>query len=147
MDLVAFEDLLDRLGHDMSSWPVEEQREALLLLAHSDAAEELLREARAMGALLAHPAVRAPAGLTNRIMAQARREAPVRKEPEKRPLFQGVLRSFWPTRPAWRVAFVSACFVVGLFCGIFHNMTRLDRNEVDFHDFVASVVDITYFRD
>ena len=24
---------------------------------------------------------------------------------------------------------------------------KLDRNEVDFHDFVASIVDITYFKD
>jgi hypothetical protein len=45
------------------------------------------------------------------------------------------------------MAFVSVCFIIGLFCGILHNMTRLDPNEVDFHDFVASVVDITYFKD
>jgi hypothetical protein len=45
------------------------------------------------------------------------------------------------------MAFLSVCFAVGIFGGIFHNMTRLDRNEVDFHDFVASIVDITYFKD
>jgi hypothetical protein len=147
MDVVEFEDLLDRLGDDLSAWPSDRQSEALLLLAHSDEAKELLREARAMRGLLARPPVSAPAGLADRIMIQAARAPAVAKAPEKRPLIEALVRSFWPARPAWRVAFLSVCFAAGVFGGIFHNMTRLDRNEVDFHDFVASIVDITYFKD
>jgi hypothetical protein len=145
MDVVEFEDLLDRFGDDLSAWPSDRQSEALLLLAHSDEAKELLREARAMRGLLARPRISAPAGLADRIMTQAARAPAVAKAPE--PLIEALLRSLWPTSPAWRMAFLSVCFAVGMFGGVFHNMTRLDRNEVDFHDFVASIVDITYFKD
>src|ERR1700754_3717942 len=141
MDVVEFEDLLDRLRGDVSAGPSDRQSEALLLLAHSDEAKELLREARAMRSLLARPRVSAPAGLADRIMTQAARAPAVAKVPEKRPLIEALLRTFWPTSPARRMAFLSACFAIGVFGGIFHNMTSLDRNEVDFHDFVASIVD------
>jgi hypothetical protein len=147
MNVVEFEDLLDRLGDDLSTWPLDRQNEARVLLAQSAEAKELLREARAMRVLLARPPVSAPAGLANRIMTQAARSPAVAKTPEKKPFIEALLGSFWPTSPAWRMAFLSVCFAVGMFGGIFHNMTSLDRNEVDFHDFVASIVDITYFKD
>jgi hypothetical protein len=147
MNVVEFEDLLDRLGDDLSTWPLDRQNEARVLLAQSAEAKELLREARAMRGLLARPPVSAPAGLANRIMTQAARAPAVTKAPEKKPFIESLLRSFWPRSPAWRMAFLSVCFAVGMFGGIFHNMTSLDRNEVDFHDFVASIVDITYFKD
>jgi hypothetical protein len=147
MNVVEFEDLLDRLGDDLASWPLDRQNEARVLLAQSAEAKELLREAQAMRGLLARPPVSAPAGLADRIMTQAARAPAVTKAPEKRPLIEALLRSFWPASPAWRMAFLSVCFAIGVFGGIFHNMTRLDRNEVDFHDFVASIVDVTYFKD
>jgi anti-sigma factor RsiW len=147
MNVVEFEDLLDRLGDDLSTWPLDRQNEARALLAQSAEAKELLREARAMRGLLARPPVSAPAGLADRIMTQAAHAPAVRKAPEKRSFVEALLGSIWPVSPAWRMAFLSVCFAIGVFGGIFHNMTRLDGNEVDFHDFVASIVDITYFKD
>jgi hypothetical protein len=147
MNVVEFEDLLDRLGDDLSTWPAGQRSEARVLLAQSAEANALLREAQEMRGLLARPPVSAPAGLADRIMTQAVHAPAVTRASEKRPLLEELLRSFWPTSPAWRVAFLSICFAVGVFGGILHNITRLDRNEVDFHDFVASIVDVTYFKD
>jgi hypothetical protein len=146
MNVVEFEDLLDRLGDDLSTWPAGQRVEARALLAQSAEANALLREARAMRGLLARPPVKAPAGLADRIMAQATSAPAVAKAPEKGRFLERFVRSMWPTSPTWRMAFLSACFCIGVFGGIFHNMTRLDRNEVDFHDFVASIVDVTYFK-
>jgi hypothetical protein len=147
MNVVEFEDLLDRLGDDLSTWPLDWQNEARVLLAQSVEAKELLREAQAMRGLLTRSPVSAPAGLASRIMTQAARAPAVTKAPEKRPFIEALLRSFWPRSPAWRMAFLSVCFAVGVFGGILHNMTRVDRDELDFHDFMASIVDITYFKD
>jgi hypothetical protein len=147
MNIVEFEDLLDRLGDDLATWPLDLQSEARVLLAQSAEAKDLLREARAMRGFLARPPVRAPAGLANRIVTQATAKPAVAQAPEKKPSIGALLRSFCPASPAWRMAFLSACFGIGVFGGIFHSMTRLDKNEVDFHDFVASIVDVTYFRD
>lgn len=71
MDVTEFEELIDRLGEDLSRWPVDRRLPAEELLAQSSAAQALLEEARAVRHALAALPVRAPAGLADRIVAAA----------------------------------------------------------------------------
>ncbi|MET4386271.1 hypothetical protein ABIB73_002016 [Bradyrhizobium sp. F1.4.3] len=71
MDVTEFEELIDRLGEDLSRWPDDRRLPAEQLLARSSAAQALLEEARALRRALAAPPVRAPAGLADRIVAAA----------------------------------------------------------------------------
>ncbi|AWM09337.1 hypothetical protein [Bradyrhizobium symbiodeficiens] len=71
MDVSEFEELIDRLGEDLSLWPDDRRGLAEELLARSSAAQALLEEARAVRQALAAPPVRAPAGLADRIVAAA----------------------------------------------------------------------------
>jgi len=71
MDVGTFEDLIDRLGEDLSLWPDAQRAAALELLASSAEARVLLEEARTLRRALAGPAVRAPSGLADRIVAAA----------------------------------------------------------------------------
>ena len=71
MDVGAFEDLIDRLGEDLSLWPEAQRAAALELLASSADARVLYDEARMLRQALAAPPVRAPAGLADRIVAAA----------------------------------------------------------------------------
>lgn len=71
MDVGAFEDLIDRLGEDLSLWPDAQRVAALELLASSTDARVLHDEARMLRQVLASPPVRAPAGLADRIVAAA----------------------------------------------------------------------------
>jgi len=73
MDVTEFEELIDRLGEDLSLWPADRRVPAEELLARSPAAQALLEEARVLRSALAAPAVRAPAGLADRIAAAAAR--------------------------------------------------------------------------
>jgi len=73
MDVTEFEELIDRLGEDLSLWPDDRRVPAEELLARSTAAQALLEEARTLRRALAAPAVRAPAGLADRIVAAAAR--------------------------------------------------------------------------
>jgi hypothetical protein len=71
MDISAFEDLIDRLGDDLSRWPDDQRLAAEALLVDSAEARTLLDEARALREALSAPPVRAPAGLADRIVAAA----------------------------------------------------------------------------
>ena len=71
MDVGAFEDLIDRLGEDLSLWPDAERAAALELLASSVEARALHDEARDAASASRRPPVRAPAGLADRIIAAA----------------------------------------------------------------------------
>ncbi|MCS3762683.1 hypothetical protein ML401_27900 [Bradyrhizobium sp. 62B] len=71
MDVTEFEELIDRLGEDLSRWPEDRRVAAQELLARSPAAQALLEEARTLRRALAAPTVRAPAGLADRIVAAA----------------------------------------------------------------------------
>ncbi|MBR0840347.1 MULTISPECIES: hypothetical protein [Bradyrhizobium] len=73
MDVIEFEELIDRLGEDLSLWPDDRRLPAEELLSRSSAAQALLEEARALRLALAAPPVRAPAGLADRIVAAAAR--------------------------------------------------------------------------
>ena len=71
MDVTEFEELIDRLGEDLSLWPDDRRVPAEELLARSSDAQALLDEARILRQALAAPPVRAPAGLADRIVAAA----------------------------------------------------------------------------
>jgi hypothetical protein len=73
MDVTEFEELIDRLGEDLSLWPDDRRLPAEELVARSAAAQALLEEARALRQALAAPPVRAPTGLADRIVAAARK--------------------------------------------------------------------------
>jgi hypothetical protein len=72
MNIADFEDLLDRLGDDIPSWPVPLQEAADLLLRSSEDARRLLDESRRLRRALSGPPVRATAGLTERILQAVR---------------------------------------------------------------------------
>jgi hypothetical protein len=71
MDVGEFEDLIDRLGEDLSRWPEGRRLAAEQLIASSSEAKALLDEARTLRQALVAPPVRAPAGLVERIVAAA----------------------------------------------------------------------------
>ncbi|EJN14881.1 hypothetical protein PMI42_01540 [Bradyrhizobium sp. YR681] len=71
MDVTEFEELIDRLGEDLSLWPDDRRLPAEELMARSSAAQALLEEARALRQALAAPPIRAPKGLADRIVAAA----------------------------------------------------------------------------
>lgn len=85
MNIADFEDLLDRLGDDLSIWPAPQQQAADLLLRSSEQARRLLDESRLLRRALSAPPVRAPAGLTERIMqgvGKANEAEPAATEPK-----------------------------------------------------------------
>ncbi|MGF6306715.1 hypothetical protein ABIB82_000862 [Bradyrhizobium sp. i1.8.4] len=71
MDVATFEDLIDRLGEDLSRWPDDQRLAAVQLLASSVEARTLYEEASAVRRALAAPPVRAPKGLVDRIVTAA----------------------------------------------------------------------------
>ncbi|MCP1968011.1 hypothetical protein [Bradyrhizobium elkanii] len=71
MDVATFEDLIDRLGEDLSRWPDDLRVAAVQLLASSAEARTLYEEASAVRRALAAPPVRAPKGLADRIVTAA----------------------------------------------------------------------------
>ncbi|SDD46439.1 hypothetical protein SAMN05216337_1011130 [Bradyrhizobium brasilense] len=71
MDVATFEDLIDRLGEDLSRWPDDQRLAAAQLLASSAEAWTLYEEASAVRRALAAPPVRAPKGLADRIVTAA----------------------------------------------------------------------------
>ena len=73
MDVSEFEDLIDRLGEDMSCWPEGQRLAAEKLIASSATAKELFEQACTLRQALTSPPVRAPAGLADRIVAAAGR--------------------------------------------------------------------------
>uniref|UniRef100_Q07TJ9 Uncharacterized protein n=1 Tax=Rhodopseudomonas palustris (strain BisA53) TaxID=316055 RepID=Q07TJ9_RHOP5 len=72
MDVAGFQDLLDRLGEDLSSWPAQPRLDAELLLRSSEQARAALADAQNLRQRLAPPQVTAPPGLIDRIMQRAR---------------------------------------------------------------------------
>lgn len=71
MGVTEFEELIDRLGEDLSLWPDDRRLAAEALLDHSSDARALMENMRVLRQALAAPPVRAPSGLANRIAAAA----------------------------------------------------------------------------
>ncbi|CAN5262357.1 hypothetical protein BH11PSE4_BH11PSE4_24840 [soil metagenome] len=72
MDVPEFEDLLGRLGDDLTRWPASQQRDAADLLRISEPARTALAEAKLLRLALRAEPTPAPAGLVDRIMQAAR---------------------------------------------------------------------------
>ena len=68
MDVADFQDLLDRLGDDMATWPAPQQESALILLRSSDEARLALEQSKLLRRALSTTPIRARAELTDRIM-------------------------------------------------------------------------------
>jgi hypothetical protein len=86
MDIPEFEDLLGRLGEDLSSWPADRRDQATSLLRSSEQARAAFAEAQLLRSALQPAPVKAPAGLLDRIMQKARQSdsAPADKKQTKR---------------------------------------------------------------
>lgn len=82
MDVATFEDLIDRLGEDLSRWPDGQRLAAVQLLASSAEARTLYEQASAVRRALAAPPVRAPKGLADRIVTAAA-QLPQRELPQE----------------------------------------------------------------
>jgi hypothetical protein len=81
MDIPEFEDLLGRLGDDLSTWPADRCDQATLLLRSSEQARTALAEAQLLRNALRSEPTRAPDGLVDRIMQKVRQSdtAPANK--------------------------------------------------------------------
>jgi hypothetical protein len=73
MDVAEFEDLLGRLGDDLTLWPESRRHDAAMLLNVSEPARAALADATLLRSALRAAPVRAPAGLLDRIMRQVTR--------------------------------------------------------------------------
>lgn len=72
MTIEEFEDLVDRLGEDLSAWPEGVRKAGELLLKNSAEAREIVQEAGLMRRAFAPGrAARAPAGLADSIVLRA----------------------------------------------------------------------------
>ncbi|MEW6639378.1 MAG: hypothetical protein AB1586_02650 [Pseudomonadota bacterium] len=155
MDIVEFEDWLDRLGEDVSGWPDPQRDEAKALLAQSADARALLDEARMLRGALAAPAVRAPAGLADRILAQASQTPAAAPAPSAAPKLavENVVRA--ASRARWRLplpidyrsraaVLLPLCFIVGLLIGLFSHPEEADLDQVDLPAYVAHVLDVAH---
>ena len=74
MDESCFQDLVDRFGDDLSTWPIADGFKAQALLAHSAGARAILDDAcrlRQIFAVLPTPS--APADLASRLLALTER--------------------------------------------------------------------------
>jgi len=72
-----FEDALDEYGADLAAWPPDLADAANRLLASDAEARDILEDERTISAAFAAP-VRAPAGLSNRILEEALAEPQAR---------------------------------------------------------------------
>ena len=139
MDIDEFEDLLDRLGEDISTWPIDKQRPAAKILAESSEAQELMRDAVALRGLMARPPMSAPTGLSERIFERAAAMQEPQKKTEIPPAYR--LVSIW--RRHWGTVF-AACFVAGVLTGVFNSHFRNPSAPAAIHDYVAYVLNFTY---
>lgn len=142
MDIDDFEDRVDRWGEDVSAWPEPSRSDARALLRTSAEARQVLADAVALRtALSARASVRAPAGLTDRILAAAREAdanstsaaAPVAAAAMPPPVPSSIAKARPARRPApvsvpgWRARLtalvapplrpaivLSACFLLGI---------------------------------
>lgn len=127
MKIEEFEDLVDRLGEDISRWPEQFRKVGEALLATSAEAREIVREASLLRrALSRDDSARSPAGLADRIVGQARSDGAVPQF-----AFSAVKHyfAFWDSRfPLWSrpSVLLPLCFAIGLMIGLFsaHSSSR-----------------------
>jgi hypothetical protein len=142
MNVADFEDLLDRLGDDMSTWPAPQRQSAADLLRSSDQAGLLLDEARRLRRALSAAPVRATAGLTDRIL----RAVPAVPKPAVTPIR---LSRRWNGSLAFLVSprspglILAVCFLIGIFVGLFPSLLPDQSSRIDFPGFLAYAMDIS----
>lgn len=142
MNLTEFEDLLDRWGEDLSQWAPDQRQAARALLASSEDARRLLREAEELRNLLLGPRVKAPADLATRISASVA-DAPSTQPsppPDETPAAGPRLRL--KRRGSVGAAFLALCFVVGVVAGVVHNIPAHEADQDEWHEFIASITDM-----
>jgi hypothetical protein len=151
MDVVEFEDWLDRLGGDVTKWPDPQRRDAEALLAKSSQAQALLAEALVLRGALAAPPVKAPAGLADRIAAQALRSIPAPDAQKSAPggpvPIWARLRELVPVHYRPSALLLSLCFVAGILVGLFNSPEEVDGTHLDLPSYVAHVVDTAHDAD
>jgi hypothetical protein len=143
MNVADFEDLLDRLGDDMSIWPAPQQHSAADLLRWSDQARLVLDEARRLRRALSARPVRARAGLTDRIMQAVPHADPKpAATPARlsRPWNSGLVFLLSPHSPGLILA---VCFLIGIFVGLYPSLLPDRSSRVDFPGFLAYAMDIS----
>lgn len=126
MDLVEFQDLLDRYGDDMGRWSPERRMAAEEFLTASPEARVALERARELSRLFAaRSRVMAPADLTARILARALPTEPPPPPPGGgwRRLLPDLAslgrwaRGAFAARPVGLAVGLAACFALGFVLG------------------------------
>jgi hypothetical protein len=151
MDVVEFEDWLDRLGDDVTKWPAPQRHHAEALLAQSSQAQALLAEAKVLRGALAAPAAKAPVGLADRIVAQATRSIPAPDAQKSVPSgnvpiwarLPGLIPA--PYRPS--AFLLPLCFIAGILVGLLNSPEEVDGSQLDLPSYVAHVVDTAHEAD
>jgi len=147
MDIPEFEDLLDRLGEDMSRWPAAQRQTALALLAQSSEARELLREAQDMRGLLSPSPVRAPVGLADRIVEQAIKRSPPEVQSDGASLLDQARNFIQANFSFGRLSFLSVCLLAGLYGGVLHSRIPEPERTFAVHDFFAYIIDLNHITE
>jgi hypothetical protein len=143
MNVADFEDLLDRLGDDMSTWPAPQQQSAAALLRSSDEARLVLDEARRLRRVLSAPPIRARAGLTARIMQAV---PPAVPKSEVTPALLSRWRLGVPAflaSPRSPGLILAICFLIGIFAGLYPSLLPDEASRTDFPGFLAYAMDIS----
>lgn len=118
MQVEEFEAALDEYGVELADWPAHLARQARALLEASSDARDILEAERSIASAFAEP-IRAPAGLSGRILAQAFDSPPpvAHRAPPRLSWWQSLAARLTPIAggAGLRYATVLAiCFVGGL---------------------------------
>jgi hypothetical protein len=150
MNVTEFEDCLDRFGSDLSDWPGREREAGQALLAHSTEARYLLAESALLADALSTPAIRAPAGLADRIVLQAVKSKPITRPvvAVEKPTMWARLEDIFPLalRPSSALV-LPAVFALGLLVGFFSSSEHVEETHLDLPSYVAHVVDTAHDAD
>jgi hypothetical protein len=145
MNVAEFEDLLDRLGDDLSTWPAPQQQAAGILLRASDEARLALDQAKRLRRALSAPPIRARAGLVDQIMQGALAvPAPAAIPTRSSRRWISRLASMSLRSPGFILA---VCFLIGIFVGLYPSLLPDDSSQIDFPSFLAYAMDISRLID
>jgi len=140
----VFEGLLERFGAGLEHWPAEARGAAHTLLARSNEARALLREAEALGELLgAAPAGEVHSALTARILGTAPAETGGKQAREKGTAgLRGLISVLWPElgwfRPA---ALMGLSLAFGLYIGLAGPQLTSNTQQADLFAYVFDTPD------
>jgi hypothetical protein len=126
MRIEEFEDLLDRHGEDVSAWPDSDRDSGLALLRTSQAARDLVDEARSLRLAFGTDSLplAAPPDLADRVIANAIQS-------------QAMPRSGGSSRSA---LILSLCFVAGFALSLIPGTARYSDVQVDLPAVLAGIL-------